>query len=1006
MKLKYLATLKFLKKKLNWKKIRPKWLEIVLVLFTASIVTLLVARQILCSTLVFGDNPLVTLSSGTIIGEYIFNNWHQAAYGESYPAPLAYLFLYFFNQIATYIGNINFFSFIMNFSLPLSFISFYSFSKKFCESIWLRLFGATFYIINPVVITYYNFGGFMWCLVFLPCSLSFFTDLLEKQTIRNLVKAATFTSLTMWTFPTLSPILLVVLLVMVLTYFALTKYKLVFLKKIAPQLLLLTLIILICNVPFFFAEYLYYQSPLYGFEGHSVLRDFEFTYQKVTLFNLLRLAGNVGSPQQPLGYNDPVNIRNEIGIIIPIMAFASIFWIKQPSQKKRIIIMSASVASVAIFGVILKCIVYSQLGWLIESMPILWTVRNPFKLQLMLTVCIIPLFTFSIEKIAISFIDFFKRRNLKLATLTCVLIFLGVSHIYVYNQFVFNGFMGLDKNLGDLQTYLPDKILNSMIEDSLEWYDKGSYRGIILPFDHNTELHVQLTNPLLYPGRLGLNSKVVNEIKNELEIDSNLTNLFSLLSTKYVYANYGWKETGFQIIQPKNLTRIVENLRKENLTEELHDHYSKFVVKTALPRLYVSHYPVFYSNIETIELLNHSIFYVKPVFFEMRYNGCEMNASDTALPQIFSSYSWEVPFQGIYDANVIIYSDKQEVPLYYSLDEGELDNKTITITEDAWRRISKFNLTAGTHRLWLSTNETTLFTDLNKDFKGDGSWDIKENLIKIENGKLLTSQKYDNFDLNLKFKPVEFGRESWNGPDMYFACSNSSYLRLIFHKGGYLELSKAIGGSYYEGLVVKQAKTMIGSWNHLRVIKNGEILSLYLNGEHLLTFRDSSINNKGSLGIGSDRSITYFKNVTVSKDIIAGVWLFPAEDQKDTAVTFTKTNSGRYCLQFNQTCNSGSMLFLGENYDPLWEATIDGVILTNHLKANTYANCWFTNATQGVHKIEVYYKVNLLYKHLLYMSITVVGSLLVASYFPITVLGKFRRLLSKTLSKKKPSNKA
>jgi len=990
---------------LTSKSAKSKWIKIFLILFLAFFVTFLVARQTFFLTLVFGDNPLVTLSSGSIIGEHILNSWHHVAYGENYPTPLAYLFLHFFSQLAAYIGDVRFFSFLMNLSFPLSFLAFYSFSKKFCESIWPKLLGATLYIINPVVITYYNSGGFMLSLVFLPFSLSFFIDSLEKWTVRNLAKAAVFTSLTMWTFPNLSPILSIILLIVTISYLALAQSKLNFLKSTVLRLIIFAFIVLVCNAPFFFSGYVYYQSPLYGYERHNVVRDFQFTYQEATILNLLTLAGNVGSPQVPLGYINPINIKNEIGIVIPIIAFASILWIRASSEKKAIVAMFASVISISILTLLLRLIVYSELSWTIGSIPLLWTFRNPLKLQLMLTICIIPLFVFSIQKIMISAAGFFRRRNFRFATLSFVLIFLGVSHIYVYNLFAFNGCMGLDEYSGGLQARLPDETISRIIDDSLEWYTEGTYRGIILPFDHNTELHVQFMNPLLYPGRLDLNYEVTKEINNELETDSNLTNLFSLLSTKYVYVNYAWKDKGFHIVQSRNLTRVTENLRKQNLTENFHNEYSEFIVETALPRLYLSNYPVFYSNIETIELFDNSEFSSKPVLFETKYDRCETCTFGTSLPTIFSNYSWTVPFQGIYDIYAVIHSDRDEVTVHCSLDNGELENKIIPGEEVSLKYLTSSEIATGHHQLLLATDDTSTasFVDLIDDFVGQASWNMTKNL-EINNGTLLTSQEYDNFDLNLEFKPVEFGEKAWMGPCIKLSWTNSSgtisYLRLLFHKDGCLE-GAIVEESPREGasqdiVFLENAEVKPDSWNQLRIMKQGETLVLYLNGAHILTLSDP-IGKKGRIGIGSERSETHFKDVTVSKDIIAGIWLFPAEDPKDTPVTFIEMSPVRYCLRFNQTYNSSTLLLLGENFDPLWEATVDGKVLPDHSKANMYANCWLMNTTQGIHTIEIHYKSNTVYRYLLYCSVTIVGVLLIASYFPATILRKLRFLKRKKL---------
>lgn len=973
-----------------------------IILFLGFAVTFLVARNIFFATLVFGDRPLVRLSSATILKEYVFNIWHRAAFGESYPSPQGYIFLYLFNQAASYFNDIGLFNLLMNLSFPLSFLTFYLLSKRFCENIWLQLFGATLYLINPVVITYYNFGGFMLCLVFLPLALLFFIDLLEEPTTKNLARATTFISLTMWTFPTLSIIFLSVLFTIAICYLMLSPSKSKFLKSVIPKFFVLILLVIICNAPYFFAQHIYSNSPLYGYEQFDILLDFKFTYRELNLSNFLRLAGNIGSPQVPLGYNDPLNINNEIGLILPLLAFISIFFTKNSQEKKvRIVALLITAFVLAIFTLVLRTIMYSDLSWILRSIPFLWTLRNPFKLQLMFAICIISLFIFSTERIAILFVLFLKKRDLRFTILTFTIIFLALSHVFIYNSSVLSGYMGLDKTYGDLRNLLPDQTLISIVEDSLNWCDEENYRGIILPFDHKTELYVEFVNPLLYPGRLGHHSKVIDVLNNELKTGSDLINLLRLLSIRYVYTNNKWRDTGFQILQPRNLAEIVENFGKKGILYENQSGYSKFIIEPTLPRLYLSNYPIFYSNIETIELINSSIFYFKPVFFEIKYNGCEIDAFDMPVPMIFCSYYMEIPIQGVFDVYAVIYTDKQETTIFYSLDEKGFVNKTIFKSQDPLKYLAKFELKEGVHKLLLATNEREFFMNMDKEFYGEGSYNIGS-LLKIENGVLSTLKVYDNFDLNLDFKPVEFGEKSWNGPTIYLAWTNSSYLRLIFHKENCLEIAElTTEGVYHEGVVVKRAEVTPGSWNNLRVIKNNQTLVLYLNGKYLLSFTSPLLKCKGRIGIGSDNSVTYFKDVSISKDIILAVWLFPTESPKDIPITFIQMNPEKYLLQFNQTYNSFVILCLGESYDPFWEAKIDGTVLKTHLNGNVYANSWIIYKTDGCHTIEICYKPNILYRHLLYLDLVTICILVVTSYFPTSILHKLCPLKRKIVIKRR-----
>lgn len=89
---------------------------------------------------------------------------------------------------------------------------------------------------------------------------------------------------------------------------------------------------------------------------------------------------------------------------------------------------------------------------------------------------------------------------------------------------------------------------------------------------------------------------------------------------------------------------------------------------------------------------------------------------------------------------------------------------------------------------------------------------------------------------------------------------------------------------------------------------------------------------------------------------------------------------GEYSLEFNQTCDSMVTLVLNENYNPNWEAKLDGNTLNTHLRFNIYGNGWCANITAGLHRIEIYFKPNRLYQVLIYSSITVESFLLIAFF--------------------------
>jgi len=979
------------------------------VLFFAFLITFLVARQIFFNTLVFGDYTLVNLDSGPIIAGYVFNGWHLAAYGQSNPAPLTYMFLFAFSQLASFVasftGPTQVFNLLMSLSFPLSFCTFYFFSKKFCESMWTRIFGGAFYIVNPITLMYFNSGGFMWALVFLPLALSFFIDLLEKHDTKSLALVATFSILTTWAFPNIMLVLFFLLIAVAFGYFLISGSKISLLKSVLPWLILFAIAAIIANSTFIFAQYTYTQGPLYGYNSASVLSDFRYTYHLATNYNILSFSGNWASTQYTFGYLDPENVANEIGIIIPLIAFSSVFWILRPTQKRdRVFAMLVSVGLTASFILFLRTIIRYNFTWIITSSPLLWTLRNPVKFQLILLVCMIPLFIFSLEKIALVGAKFFKKKKFKFAGIAVVLIVLGVSQLYIYNPFVINGYAGLD--LAYPNSYSPDTTITNIVGNFTN-LDNGTYRyrGIILPFDHHTELQVQFTNPLLYPSILGLTSDLTNTINDALEVNSNLTNLLSLLSTKYVYINNAWSNTGFGIIQPINpstnqidterlITELTNETFVDNATETNNTHYSTFNVTTALPTVYLSNYPVFYSSLKTIDSLDSSVFNSYPVFLNMQYAVAEINSSNTSNSTA-TSYTFDAPFQGTYNLNATIISNQtgNVVGISYSLDGGEIQPLTANITGTHQNLIATFDLKAGPHKFVL-IQPTEAFVNLSTTFSnptsGSNSTNLADNSITIYNGILTTNQNYTNFDCSLEFKPIQFGPNTWNGPEFIFAQNKNdttSYWRLIFHKGGYIELVQVIGNTPQTAEIVRSDNLNENSWNSLRVIKDGNTVSVDLNGQSLLTYRlPYSVNESiGGIGLGSDTSKSEFENVTVSPangTFVESLGMLPTGTPNATIPVQVSLAGGEYTLRFNPTQGSQIVVFLGESYDPNWQATLDGTVIDAHSKANMYGNCWFVNVTSGTHEIKLSYKPNNEYRDTIYLSLSTVVFLIVVACIP------------------------
>ena len=965
---------------------KTRWLKPLITVSAAFILTYLVARNVFSQPLVLGDTPWVNHQSPNIIVQYIFNMWTPAAYGDNTPKPQSYIMLYLFAKTAATLQNMAIYNLLMHTSLPLSFLTFYYYSRKFCNNTWARILGATLYLINPVTIALFIAGQLMWILVFLPLSMNYFIDLLEEQKIQNTLKTTMFTSLTIWALPSIAFILFLSLIVTTLTYVALAKNKKDYAKKLLTQLAIYCLLLILCFAPYIYSTISYIQSPNFSV-GSSVLLDFQYTYHEATIPNLLRLAGNGGSPQIQLDYNSSSNLSNEAGYIIPLFALLSLLWIKSSDKKRRIIATLTLLCFALLSATFLRFASNSELKWIITDIMLTWTLRNPFKIQILILVAVTPLFAFTVEKISLSSMKFLQQKNFKMAIITIILIFLAVSHIYLYNSFAFNGYMGIDKYPGTDQA-TPDETLTQIVNDSLTWGDSANFRGIILPFDHKTELYVEYSNMFLYPSRLGQNSNIANMISNALSEGVNFENLLRLLSVKYVYINNKWEDTGFFIIQPQNPQSILAALNKTGEAAKASE-YSKIVLENALPTIYVSQYPILYSDTQTINLLDASTFQNKPVFIEIQKQGYNITTDEGEASKTVY-YTLDNLYPNTYNLYAAIYCEKPETSLYYRLDNGELKEKTILDEQNPLKNIAQLQLQSENYNISLTVNDIFMFTNLSYSFinYGNGTYNITGQSLKIENGTLIGLKEIRDFDLSLKFKVTNYGEEAWHAPYVYFAFTDDSYFYAIFHENGYIELAKYAHGTHQSSLVLKKTEANFTDWNNLQIVKVNETITLYLNNQYMFSFNDPLLSKTGKIGLGSCNSTTTFDEVAIAQTVIKGICLIPTQNPKTYTAKTLEQTPGRYALQINNTENSWLTLFLSENYDPLWEATMNGTKIENHIKANDYGNLWIFNAPQGLLNIETSYNPNITYKYLFSISIITETATIIAAYLPSKILQK------------------
>jgi hypothetical protein len=940
---------------------------VLLVLIGAFLVWYAVARQFLFSTLVYGDTPLVTVNSTRVLQQYVFSAWHNSAYGENFPQPMGYIFYLAVDKLAALVGTVTVFDFLYRISIPTGFITCYWFLGRFSKNMWVKMVGSALYIINPEIMSRFGAGTDYWPFVFLPLALGCFMSLLESQNRKNMAKMTLCTSMVLWTFPMGTIPLFFVFLIVFLSYLATGRANL---RTVVPYVALSGVFVAVAFMPYLYLTYVFGQSPGSGFSALTVLNDFRYTYADVSIPSLLRLAGNVGSPMVPLGYEDLQNPLNEFGYIIPAVALSSILWLKGSDSRRRVISMLASVLFLTFLALLLKYTSSSGFSWVIRQLPPIWQFRNPSKIIILLVLTTVPLFTFALDRVVSAARKSMLTRNYKVAIMCLLVMFAGVGQLFVYNPHAYTGDMATGIEYASV---VPDRTLESIVQDSLLWSSSSTYRGIILPYDHLTELHTQFVDPFLYPERLGLTSTVLQEIGSRLNSGLPIPNLLSILSTKYVYLNYQWKDTGFHMLAPSSLDQVANELNQSGALEDLGDGYVRYTLNATLPRAYLSEVPVFYSDLGALADMPSSIINLQPVFLPMGY-AIDTNGTSPLQSSIVRTYSWQTPIGGEnYTAYALAYGTTPTASLYYELDGTQIGNAPASGASGGLLPVANFEMGAGSHSLVLWTSGDSSSAELGKTFIGAGSWKTDGSITTVSDGTLLTSDNYSDFELSVDVKPVQFGVENWQGPDIFFSFSNGSYVRLIIHDTGNLE----VASSQAPNLAFVQTLASAGSWSNLRILKHGSVIDVYFNGEQVLTYSDPLIGQSGQIGIGSDTSVSQFEHLLISRAAVGGVLLLPAANPAVNSAEVVDQGPDYVRLKANSSSGSWAVLFLGENYDGGWKATLDGVQVGNHQLANTYGNAWILQIPKGAHSIEIDYAPSTVYRVLFYISLGTVIALAV-----------------------------
>jgi hypothetical protein len=359
--------------------------------------------------------------------------------------------------------------------IPVAFCGMAYFCRRFMDtSWWLAALGGLLYVATPVSIGLFVGGasGLVWAYAFLPLVLAG-AEAVRRSTDSNLAWIALPAALLAAT----SPELLVVGFLVAVIWLAIGRDREPFLLVALIGLALATMAML----PALVGRGAFQLSDAL-IEKMTV--DFQWTYSEVTPGNLFRLAGNHGDPMHALGYNDASTWGYAGYLVIAALAVGLLLRRRGDLLVVRLVALAAVVFA-ALLGI----------AWVTRTrpetfadFPVLFVLRNPGKLMMLLTAAIVPAAIYGIHRLFQVFPQ--HREILRFVVAAGLVAYLGG-----YAGPALSGDWGVEEVRGS--AYEADAALfaSARFVANQEENAPGRYRAAWLPFDHTAALNLEWIAP-------------------------------------------------------------------------------------------------------------------------------------------------------------------------------------------------------------------------------------------------------------------------------------------------------------------------------------------------------------------------------------------------------------------------------------------------------------------------------------------------------------------------------
>ena len=651
-------------------------------------------------------------------------------------------------------------------------LSMYSLLREYVSSNILRIIGSILYSFNPAVTFYYPSFTAPFSIAVLPLVIKYFIKLLNtiiSNNYKELIKNSLFFSIVFIIHVSahlqILPVTAYILSVSGIFYilYKINKNRSVRLTRLATNATLAVLTLTLLSAPLLLTFYVSVKSSptnyLGGVDPNAARNDFLYIYN-VSNVNGIALSGDRSTISNKLGYND---LRNPITIagfayFYSILALIPVL-VKSGKDEGIIFILMYLITVASLISIIE--LVQSGYVDLLAKHRVFHTLRSPIKLRAFGFASAIPA--------TIMFLDLIKNKiNNKIMKIYFIIILIM---ILIYSSPVMMTAANVPPDLKPIPRLT--EITNWIVENT-----EPSEHGIVLPYDHWTEIHVP---PWFRLFPMNTNLPIIMLIEQAYEQGIPLSPLLKLASIKYVVIDKNWEYARWSIllssqyIDPWKLDKYLEKDKDLMLIYKSRG-FNVYEVKDSLPLEYIAEEFIVYNDDGCLlKLLNTTI--------PASENYAIISLNDINKNEITKKI-------GV--ANVSVYLIVKHEEKVSPEDLGFKNASILAVFDDNGYTYTILRVNKTEFNNIINLNKRILYVSK------------REEAIRV-NSSYANLGVFTGFKLEALASVEKPGKYSWKTAIIRIESTSSDYsVYVIFHTNGWLEIAEKVNGVYKPNVFAKK----------------------------------------------------------------------------------------------------------------------------------------------------------------------------------------------------------